>query len=359
MIYHPGMRALLLAALLAAAAPVPLPAAEDPFPAGTSSQTLEGLKCSVVMPTAAEAAKERSLLVILHGAGGTETGMAGSLAHLAADGFVILAPKSAGETWAKADLDAVRKIVADLKKRLRVGEGRLHAAGFSNGGWNLDPVAFDEELKFSSACWIAAGFKGGKPPAHAKKGMGALALAGSEDGNRDAAEQTPKLLDGKMRSAECRIQPGLGHAWPEKLMPYYRWWLLVQEGRFVPGECAAFEWAGTPAEAIAAAKTRKTGAFVYLYGPDQEADPAAKAFQNDVFRDPLVQRYGSQLVAAKQAAPPGDLALKGHGFKETPAIVVMDGDGKTLKTLSGPKMTAAALAAAFRLAAPDKSPPKK
>jgi poly(3-hydroxybutyrate) depolymerase len=210
------MRAAALALVLALAGSE----GDAPFPPGTSSQRLEGLACSLVMPEAFDPAKERSMIVILHGAGGTETGMAGSLAHLAADDFVVLAPKSAGQTWAKADLDAVLRIVADLKRRLRIGEGRLHAAGFSNGGWNLDPVAFDEKLRFASACWIAAGYKGGKPPAHAKKGMGVLALAGAEDGNRDAAEKTPDLLEGKVRSAECRIQPGLGHAWPEKLMPY-------------------------------------------------------------------------------------------------------------------------------------------
>jgi predicted esterase len=350
------VRALLLAALLAAAAPA---AGDDPFPPGTSSQSLEGLRCSIVMPESGAAAQGRSLLVILHGAGGTETGMAGSLAHLAADGFVVLAPKSAGQTWAKADLDAVRKVAADLKKRLGIADGRMHAAGFSNGGWNLADVAFDEHLKFSSACWIAAGFKGGKPPPHARKGMGALALAGAEDGNRDAAEKTPDLLDGKVRSAECRIQPNLGHAWPEKLMPYYRWWLLVQEGRFVPGDCAAFEWIADPAAAADEAKARKTGRFVYLWSAAQAADPAAKAFQNDTLRDAVVQRFGSQLVAARIEAPPGSPLLAEHGVKETPAVVVYDAEGKALKALAGPKITAAALGAALRLAAPDRTLPKR
>jgi predicted esterase len=310
------------------------------------------------MPGEWDPAQERSLMVILHGAGGTETGMAGSLAHLAEDGFVVVAPKSAGPTWAKADLDAVRRIVADLKKRLRIGEGRLHGAGFSNGGWNLAPVVFDESLGFASATWIAAGYKGGSVPKSARKTMGVLALAGSEDGNRDAAEKTPDLLEGKVRSAECRIQPGLGHEWPGKLVPYFRWWLLVQEGRFTPGDCAAFEWNASPAEAEALAKRAGSGIFLYYYDPEAR-DEAARTFQNETLRDPLVQRFGGQLAAMKNPATPGSDGLKDRGISSLPAVLLLDQDSRTLKVLCGKKLDARSLAAAFRTLAPDKSLPKR
>ena len=42
------------------------------------------------------------------------------------------------------------------------------------------------------------------------------------------------MLEGKVRTGEVRIQPGLGHAWPDKLIPYYSWWLGVQEGLRLP-----------------------------------------------------------------------------------------------------------------------------
>jgi len=330
--------ALLLALLLASTG-------DPPFPEGTSSQTLEGLRCSVVIPAGFEAAKERSLVVILHGNGGTETGMAGSLAHLAADGFAVVAPKSTGIGWDKKDVDAVRRIAADLKKRLRVGEGRLHVAGFSNGGWMLSDLAFDEDLRCASACWVAAGYKGGSVPKWARKGMGVLALAGTEDGNADAASKTPDLLKDKVRSGEFLLQPGLGHAWPEKLMPYYRWWLLVMEGRFTPGDCAAFDWIEDPAKAADAMKEKKTGGIAYLWSKEQAADPAAKAFQNEILRDRLVQRFGRQLVAWK---------IEKEGTAETPAVLVHDATGKVVKTLHGPKVSAAAIAQALRSVAPDK-----
>jgi predicted esterase len=344
----------LAVALLASTA---APDAAAPFPAGTSSQSLEGLTCSIVMPDEFDVSKEHSLIVVLHGAGGTETGMAASLAHLAKDDFVVVAPKSKGQTWDASDLEAVRRIVANLKKSLHAGERRLHACGFSNGGWNLAPVAFDESLRFQSACWVAAGFKGGKVPKHAKKEMGVLALAGGDDGNRDAAEATPKLLGDKVRSAEVRIQPGLGHAWPEKLVPYYSWWLGVQEGRFTPGVCAAFEWKESPQAALDAGAAAKTGSFVWWFSSAAQSDEKAKAFQNDGLREALVQRFGQQLPAAKAELESDAAGFAKAGLKTTPAVVVYDAAGKVKASFEG-KIDVKALGAALRSVAPDKSLPK-
>jgi predicted esterase len=350
-----GLSVALLVSLVASSAS---PADAPPFPSGTSSQTLEGLRCSIVMPDPFDLSKEHSLVVVLHGNGGTETGMAGSLAHLADEDFVVCAPKSTGLGWeGPGDIDAVKRIAADLKKRLRVGERRMHAVGFSNGGWNLAPIAFDETLRFQSACWVASGFKGGKAPKHAKKEMSVLALAGSDDGNRRAAEETPKLLGEKVRTAECRLQPGLGHAWPEKLVPYFSWWIGVAEGRFKPGRCAAFEWKDSIAAALEAAGSAKTGAFAYWYSSAQDADPAAKTVENDVARDALVQRFGRQLAAVKLELEADSAGAAKAGVKSAPAFVVYDATGKVREVVQG-KVDAKSLAAAFRAVAQDKSLPK-
>jgi predicted esterase len=354
----PALAALALL-LASAAAGSPASAEDPPFPAGTSSRTLEGLRCSVVIPEAFDAAKEHSLLVILHGAGGTETGMAGTMAGMAAEDFVVVAPKSTADTWDKKDLDAVRRITASLKKRLHVGQGRLHGVGFSNGGWNLAPLVFDEELGFATACWVASGYKGGSVPKGARKTMGVLALAGEQDGNRDAAAKTPDLLRDKVRSAECLLQPFLDHKWPEKLQPYLQWWLKVMEGRFTPGECGAFDWFDDRAKAEAVAREKKSGTFLYYWSAGSAGSPVAKAFQNETLRDPLVQRFGRQLAAVKQGAEEGASSLAERGIGELPAVVVLDSDAKPVKTLCGAKLTPPALAAALRSVAPDKTLPKR
>lgn len=349
------MRNLLLPLLLALLPAVP--AEDPPFPPGLSSHVLEGLRCSVVMPPEFDPAKERSLLVILHGAGGTETGMAGSLQFLAAREFVVVAPKSKAATWDGKDLDAVRRIVADLRKRLRIGEGRLHGAGFSNGGWNLAPVVFDEDLRFASACWIAAGYNGGSVPKAARRTMGVLALAGETDGNRPAAEKTPDLLEGKVRHGMCRIQPGKAHEWPDGLMEFYGWWLEAQEGRFVPGECRALDWVEDGSRALALAAERRTGGLCFVWSKGDLGSAEAKAFQNEVLLDPLVQRFGGQAVAWRVEREAAGESLREWKVKETPAAVVFDRSGKVVKTLQG-KVAAGALAAALRAVVPDKSLPK-
>ncbi len=354
----PGVLLSLLVAWTVAAAPSPQAA---PFPAGESRQQLEGLRCTVVMPSAFDVAKEHSLVVILHGNGGSDDGMARSLMHLCKRDFVVVAPKSTGQGWSAPDVEAVRRMTADLRKRLHIGERRLHAIGFSNGGWNLAPLAFDEALRVQSACWIAAGCQGGSVPKHAKKEMGVLALAGSNDANRDAAEKTVTLLDEKVRTVECRLQPDLGHAWPEKLVPYLSWWLEVQEGRHVPGDCAAFEWQASPPAALAAAAAAEppTGAFVWWYSTAGDvANEKAKAFQNDVTRHRLVQRFGQQLVAAKADRDADPDGFAKAGLKSTPALVVYDATGKVKKVLED-KIDAKSLAAALRSVAADKSQPKE
>jgi predicted esterase len=333
-------------------------AAEDtPFPAGTSSHEMEGLRCSVVMPAETETPKARSLVVILHGNGGTETGMAGALEFLSRDGYCVLAPKSKGLGWETADLVAVRKITGDLLKKLRVGEGRLHGIGFSNGGWNLEHLVFDEKLPFASACWVAAGHRGRNPPDRARKSMGTLALVGETDGNRTAAEATPGLLEEKVRSTEVRIEPGIGHEWPKGQMEYYGWWLGVQEGRFVPGATLAFLWKPDDASAVAAMESGRTGGFVYWFDSRKPEDPLAKTFQNEVMQDSSVRLFGARVIARKMDRALAEEAFTAAKLKETPAIVVLDRKGAVVKSFQG-KIAPAALAQALRSVAADKSVPK-
>lgn len=348
----------LILVVLAFVLLLPSAVAEDrPFPTGTSSHELHGLRCSVVMPSEWDPAAERSLVVILHGAGGTETGMAGALQHLAEDDYVVVAPKSRGQVWEKPDLDDVRAIVKDLVVRLNVPEFRLHGVGFSNGAWNLAPVVFDEELRFASACWVAAGYRGeGKVPKYAKERMGTLALAGAEDGNRDAAESTPDALRDDVRSVEVRLEEGLGHKWPRKLMPYYSWWLGVQEGRYVPGETLAFDWQPWTEDAPQSLG-EKAGGFLYLYRASDAEGELGRVFQNELLQDEEVRFFGEQLTAWKADADQVSELVERLRIKETPALVTFEDDGDVGKVLFG-KLKASKLAKALRSEAPIRKRPK-
>lgn len=155
----PAVFGLLLTLGIASA-----PAGEGTYPEGSSVQEIEGLQVSLVVPRAAEDGAKASLLIVLHGAGGTATGMAGSFAGWAKDGYVVCAPKSKGQVWEKDDLDRALRIAAHVKNVLPIDPDRVHVVGFSNGGWNLHPLAFDDDLHPCSATWMAAGFRGGSVP---------------------------------------------------------------------------------------------------------------------------------------------------------------------------------------------------
>ncbi len=349
------LHAMLSFCLLLGAAPE---GKEPPYPAGSSAQEHAGLKFQLVLPQGYDAAKPYALFVVLHGYGGTETGMADSFATLAERDFVVCAPKSTAEGWDDGDLQKVREILRHLTKVLSIGPGRLHGLGFSNGGWNLAPLVFDEEFAFASACWMAAGFQGGSVPKRAKKALGAIALAGSEDPNRGAAEGTVELLRDKVRSVECRIQPGLGHEFPNELMPYYFYWLEVMDGRFTPGRDASFQWSDDPEAASLRMAEEKLGGFFYFFAAEDQASADARALQHEVFFDPLVRCYGEQLVAVMLERKEHEELFQEFRLKATPAVVVLKKDGKTAAALCG-KIKAGALAKALRDQAKNKKAPGK
>lgn len=329
-------------------------------PAGESVQDMHGLKVWLDVPRDLSKEKPASMVVILHGAGGTAVGMRGALRGWSNENYVVCAPKSRGATWAKADLGDVLKIAADLKKQLPIDPDRVHVVGYSNGGWNLDPIAFDDALKPVSATWVAAGFDGGSVPKWAATRMGVLALVGSEDGNLPHAKATVPALYDKVRSAEVRVQPGLGHTWPDQLVPYLSWWMGAMDGRFVPGEDQNFDW-GEDIDAALASITakRRGGVLLYVFDPEKDKDNEhAKALQNVIFHDVYVRHYGNQLKPVKLslAACREQLEQRKIKLKETPAVIVLKKSGKVAKVLEG-KIKTRRLVSALKSVAPDKGKP--
>lgn len=351
------LTALLVAVAILACVPARAQEEEPPYPRGSSSQRFADLKFQLVLPDDYDPQQEYSLIVILHGAGGTETGMAGALQALASRGFVVCAPKSTAETWNDADVRRVKEITQHLMDVLSVGKGRLHGAGFSNGGWNLAPLVFDESLPFVSACWIAAGYNGGKIPKRAAQEMGVLALAGAQDPNRASAEKTVDLVEKKVRTAECQIQDGIGHEFPDKLMPYYFFWLESMEGRFTPGVDQSFDWAEDPDQARERMASERKGGFFYFYSAEDVELPESKFVHTVIFFDPLVRRFGRQLLPVKLDRAEHEELFASLKLKKTPALVVLKPSFKVLKSFAG-RIHPGRLAAALRALSPDPSLPK-
>ncbi|MHC4939662.1 MAG: hypothetical protein ACYTHK_11880 [Planctomycetota bacterium] len=322
-----------------------------PYAAGRHEVELEGLKTAIIVP---EGERKHSMIVLLHGAGDSGLNLSRSLQHWARDGYLVVAPSARDRVWNQADLAAALRIAETLLKTMPIDPERVHAVGFSNGGWNLGPVAFSDQLKCVSAVWIAAGYRGGKVPKWAKKRLGVLALAGQQDANARAAADTVPALRGKVRSAEARFQPNLGHKWPRELIPYMRWWMGTREGRYRPGDDMNFDWGEDVDAAVSTVAERKGrgGVLVYVWSKEDQAPHV----QNEVLMDPLVRRFGKQNPAVLLEM--GEAAAK-LGVKETPALLVLDKKGGVKKHYAGKKIKASTLAKALRAVAPDKSMPKR
>jgi predicted esterase len=353
-------RTLLLAVALAWLA-VPARGGDLPYPPGRSSQQIEGLRVELDLPQDLSSDKPASLVVVLHGAGGTATGMAGALRAWVPEGYVVAAPKSTGQVWSDADVASVKRIIQHLEKVLPVDPKRLHVVGFSNGGWNLDPIAFDEDLEPLTATWVASGCRRPSPPKSAVRRMGVLALAGTEDPNAKAAAETVKMLRKKVRFVEVRFQQGLGHAWPDQLAPYMRWWMGAVEGRFEPGVDLNFDWQDDLKAAIASQADRKHhgGVMIYAYDGKAKDDALARTLQDEVFMDPLVRWYGGQIPCVKLEAGAHHDDLAALGVKTYPAVVVLDKHGKPRKVLEGKRdLSARHVAKALRGVVPDRKRPE-
>jgi dienelactone hydrolase len=343
------MRVLVLLSIAAAAF-----AAE--YPAGRSVQKIEGVETALLVPEMSDR-QPASLVILLHGAGDNGPNLIHALAPWEKEGYVVCAPSATDGTWDTSDIAAAKRIALHLLKTLPIDPKRIHTVGFSNGGWNLAGVAFDEELKPCSATWIAAGFNGGAVGKWAKKGLGALALAGAQDPNAPAAMKTVDLLKDKVRSVEVRLQQGLDHKWPREHDEYLLWWMGVMEGRFEPGKDLNFKWTDDLDTALEGLKAKKKGGVVvYVWSPEDLSKPEAKELQNGILMDPLVRHYGSQLAAVKLEVT--DPVATKLGATASPAIVVLDKEGAVKKLLPG-KITAKALASALRSVAPDGKPPKQ
>jgi hypothetical protein len=276
-----------------------------------------------------------------------------------AKGFVTLAPKSTGPGWTKPDVDTVRSIVEQVIAMFEVPLHRRHCAGFSNGGYNLTPLAFDAKLHFRSACWIASSFQGGKPPRWAKKEMACLGLVGAQDRARASAIKITSTLEKKVKFVDVRVQAGLGHELPREYVPWWFYVCEVMEGRFTPGDQRSYEWTEGLDVARRLMKARNRGGFVYVYDPaavDKERE-ATKKVQNEALFDRVTGHYGRQLLAVKLPKEKAAAILAEAKAKETPALIVFrPGGEKIAKVLTG-RISTGRAAGAFRAVARNKAPP--
>ena len=264
---------------------------------------LSGLNAltSLLLPEERPAEGERwSLLIVLHSAGGSGSTMVDRFQAWGHDGYVVCAPKAKDLTWEPNDLERTLAIAKHLIEVLPIDARKVHVAGYENGGDEMSPLVFDDDLKPCSVAWLTSGYRGTQVPKWAKTALGAIALAGTEDGNHGAAKATVPMLRDKVRNVEFHEQPGLGHAFPRELMPYLKWWMGVQEGRLELGDDRYFDWKGDLAAAVASQEGyKKGGVLLWLYAADDAEKEATRTVQHEIFFDTEVRFLARQIPCVK------------------------------------------------------------
>ena len=310
---------------------------KPPFPIGVSRQAHGGIRFTIHLPVDFSMEKTYSLLVGLHGMNATDQDFATWYEPLVPHDVIVCCPKSALTTWAAPDLKRVKTLILHLKKILPIDGNRLHGIGFSNGGANLGAIVFDNDLAFSTGCWMGSGFAGGKVPKRCKDGFAAIVMVGEKDPAFGAAKSCLKTLKKKVRRVDFEVQPGLGHEIPDELMPFYYYWLKVMEGRFHPGDDESLDWHYAPETALEEMKTEKRGGLLYFFHEKDAKDADAKHAQNVVLMDPAVRALARRVVAGMvDAEIEHDAALmKKYGIGKTPALAILDPEGKLVAKFEG------------------------
>jgi len=349
------MRTLVLICI----AVLPVFAEDNPvYPKGTSTQKHGGIEFTLVVPSDYDTAKKYAAIIALHGMNGKASNVAGAFSGLSRHGFIVCAPQCAKPGWDQPNVNRAKDVLSHLIEKLSIDPKRLHGAAFSQGCGSLASVVFDKKFHFISASWSMGGSTGGKVPGWAKKEMGVIALVGSEDWARGAAEGTVKQLAKKVRQVECHVQEGIGHEFPGKLTNYHHYWLRVMDGWFEPGEVGFFDWTDDLAAAKQTMAAEKRGGMVYVFSKKDGESAEARRVQNEVLFDPMVRHYGRQAIAVKLDREANAELIGELGVTETPALVVLKPDGKVAVALAGKKVKAAGIAKELRKIAKDKKPPK-
>jgi predicted esterase len=300
--------ALLVAAVLAVGSPPPVALAkgaakptkarpaewtgDDAHPNLLLHDPME-IKAYGYVPSSIEAGKKTSLVVVLHGHGGTATGMLGygtpvadarSECWLAVEGpRTIDADGKEGHAWDAGDVPAVLACVDAALAKMPVDPKRVVLFGFSAGGWMSLSTYAARPSSFAGVVTNSSP----EPPGAGQKGARVVVSLGTKDPNfqvfpqaRAAAEKT---VIGRIVAMEGLVHNDLPDS---SYMADHVGWILDSKAQsevlrlpakpsdpsFVPADSPASKGKGGGFRHALAFEAGGRGA-----PPDAPAKPAAKA----------------------------------------------------------------------------------
>ncbi len=293
-----------------------------PYPTGISEQKHEGREFEIYIPDDVHDPKAGYSLIV------TITAEADDLEHLGVHRYIVVAPKPKSgvrTVWSAAEVKELHALTKYLTKQLEIEEHRVHAVGMNEIQGVFGLMVFGKGSPFVSATFVDTAFRGGSVSSHLKKRLNVLAFDfdGTHAGGIKTIEES---LRGKVKTVELSSATAGIHG------EYFRYWLGVMDGRFEPGHDLSLDWE-TDADAAqdipGQVKASKKCALVYFWSPSDKDDADAKALQNETFFDPVIRAYGKRVMPYMLQREEHPKLFEALGLERTPAVAVVDKEGRT------------------------------
>jgi hypothetical protein len=360
----------LALALASAAVAADDPKEAKPPPAEPTVENLHGLRVSLVVPLK-KPEDGYSLLLFFHTRAGTGKDAVAKLAPFVERGFILAAPWAKQLDWTAPELESAKAVAKDLCDKYEVPREHRHVAGMWSGAEGVPILAFDEGLGCRTATWIDSGWGGGSVAKWAKEELNGLFIWGAREGpsRTERFKKSSSLLAERVKTSLAHGEdpdPGLGRSskedpeFPDKLLPFWGYFMESMEGRFAPGYDHSSDWKSDLEEARSQMADRKTGGFVYVYSekPEKAEWERTRVLQNEVLFDRVVRHFSEQLVPVKLEKGKAKELLDAARVTETPAIIVYKKGGKEILKAASGEIPVKALIPLLRAVSPDQELPK-
>lgn len=359
-------------ALASAAVAADDPKDAKPAPPEQTIEVLHGVRFSLLVP-AKKPETGYSFLVYFPGRTGNGKDAVTRLAPFAERGFILAAPwaKPRQQDLAVPEIESVKAAAKDLCDKYEVPRERRHVAGMWTGAEGVPLLAFDEGLGCCTATWIDSGWGGGSVAKWAKEELNGLFLWGSKEGPSriERFKKSSSLLSERVKTSLAHgeeQETALGRGgkedpeFPDKLLPFWGYYMECMEGRFTPGRDLSADWMDDMEKARSEMADRKTGGFVYVYSEKAEKDEweRTRVLQNEVLLDRVVRHFSEQLVPVKLEKGKAKEILEAARVTELPAVIVYKKGGKEILRTACGEVTSKVLVPLLRAVSPDQELPK-
>ena len=184
---------------------------------GTFEENFQGTHYYGYIPEDCAKSKNMSLVVALHGAGGSAKNFITAWTQVAKDNkFAVLAVKSVGQTWTFNSGELVDAAIEDFKKHCDFDKNRILINGFSAGAH----VGLHMAVKYNKYAAVAPVGGGcvieylSSAEIQAASSLPVYFIAGEKDPNLAPIKQVKKKLEDYGYTVKLDVAAGLGHNYP-------------------------------------------------------------------------------------------------------------------------------------------------